>query len=367
MFSRRFVLAATVSSMLLVAMSVQADVPRIMSYQGILTDNAGSPLTGVYTVTFAIYVTAEGGTALWSETLDVECEAGLFNVILGLTVSLDLDFSQQYWMGIQLAGDPPILPRMRMASVPYAYWAAIADTALGVKQVPGHDHDDLYYTESELHSPGTINDTTNPVDWTKLKSVPAGFADGVDDLGPGDGHSLDANDGNPIDVVYVDGAGRVGVGTTSPSSDLHVYDSSSDAILALDSGAGSKWEVQSASSGAFEIVDRDAGENRVIIHPSGKIGIGTVVEPPAETMLAVMGDIYCDGKLFSVGGVDPPYVLYDNESREAIIDRVDQEVPEDKLDGAVLFWNGDHLRFEIYLPERGEFRDLQGKLLDELE
>lgn len=31
---------------------------------------------------------------------------------------------------------------------------------------------------------GTINEPGNPVDWTKLKRVPAGFADGVDDAGP---------------------------------------------------------------------------------------------------------------------------------------------------------------------------------------
>jgi trimeric autotransporter adhesin len=45
------------------------------------------------------------------------------------------------------------------------------------------DHDSRYFTESELQSPGTINDPSNPVDWTKLKGVPSGFADGTDDVG----------------------------------------------------------------------------------------------------------------------------------------------------------------------------------------
>ncbi len=35
-----------------------------------------------------------------------------------------------------------------------------------------------------LSSPGTINDASNPVHWTKLKGVPAGFADGTDNVGP---------------------------------------------------------------------------------------------------------------------------------------------------------------------------------------
>jgi hypothetical protein len=47
------------------------------------------------------------------------------------------------------------------------------------------DHDGRYFTESELQTPGTINTVGNPVDWTKLKNVPLGFADGVDDTGSG--------------------------------------------------------------------------------------------------------------------------------------------------------------------------------------
>ncbi|MFH0876044.1 MAG: hypothetical protein V1859_08965 [archaeon] len=45
----------------------------------------------------------------------------------------------------------------------------------------------------------------------------------ADDVGgSGDGYSLDAADGSPTDVVYVDNAGNVGVGTSAPSSKLDV-------------------------------------------------------------------------------------------------------------------------------------------------
>jgi hypothetical protein len=46
----------------------------------------------------------------------------------------------------------------------------------------------------------------------------------------GDGHSLDADDGAPVDAVYVDASGNVGVGITTPGALLHV--NGGDAIVA---------------------------------------------------------------------------------------------------------------------------------------
>jgi hypothetical protein len=42
-----------------------------------------------------------------------------------------------------------------------------------------------YALKTTLAQPGTINTPGNPVDWTKLKGVPGGFADGSDNIGPG--------------------------------------------------------------------------------------------------------------------------------------------------------------------------------------
>lgn len=59
----------------------------------------------------------------------------------------------------------------------------------------------------------------------------------------GDGHSLDAADGNPTDVVYVDDTGNVGVGTTTPTEMLEV------------SGAIKIGDTTNPSAGTIRYVD----------------------------------------------------------------------------------------------------------------
>ena len=41
----------------------------------------------------------------------------------------------------------------------------------------------------------------------------------------GDRHSLDAEDGNPVDAMYVNNEGNVGIGTLNPGTKLEVKDS----------------------------------------------------------------------------------------------------------------------------------------------
>jgi len=47
------------------------------------------------------------------------------------------------------------------------------------------------HIKPKIANPGTINNANNPVDWTKLKSVPVDFADGVDNTGGPPGPATD--------------------------------------------------------------------------------------------------------------------------------------------------------------------------------
>ena len=63
-----------------------AQVPGLIPFQAVLTDSTGALVNdGDYTVTFAFYSAAAGGTSLWSETQVFTIADGLFNTHLGNT------------------------------------------------------------------------------------------------------------------------------------------------------------------------------------------------------------------------------------------------------------------------------------------
>ena len=138
--------------MLALANITSGDVPQLISFQGKLHDNVGNPLTGSYDITFRIFNIESGGTPLWTETVNVSCDNGLYNVILGLSTPMNLGFEGDYWLSVQVTGDDELVPRYRIVSVPVAIRAAVVDSALRVS-------------------------------WNSLVDVPSGFADATDDIG----------------------------------------------------------------------------------------------------------------------------------------------------------------------------------------
>jgi hypothetical protein len=126
-----FVVLGSVVAALFVlrALSAFAAVPHLINYQGMLTNGSGTPLSGLYDITFKIYDAELAGTQKWTETQSsVSVTNGLFNVILGSSNPLDLDFSQDYWLDITVQGEH-MPARLKFTSVGYAYRAEKADTA----------------------------------------------------------------------------------------------------------------------------------------------------------------------------------------------------------------------------------------------
>ena len=122
--------------------SAAAHAPLLLNYQGRLTDAAGQPRSGGFTMTFAFFDAVTGGTKLpepapWEETQAVQVVNGVFNVLLGSATPLPSALflggpSDQHgvlrFLQVTVNGEIQS-PRTRIASAPYAIHATTADFA----------------------------------------------------------------------------------------------------------------------------------------------------------------------------------------------------------------------------------------------
>ena len=176
---------AALGVLALLVAAAAAQVPERMNYQVMLTNDSDQPLANESVqLVFRIYNVETGGGSLWTETHNVVTNSiGVVSVVLGTYSPLSLAFEGPLWL--QVAVDGEIMsPRRELTSAPYA---------LGVG---------------------------------------AGAA--------GDGHSLDADDGSPVDAVYVSSEGAVEFGS-SVSDGVAEFRAAGSEIPSIKLSAGSTY------------------------------------------------------------------------------------------------------------------------------
>lgn len=114
------------------SVTVPAQIPARINYQGYLTNSGGIPINTTVSIKFSIYDAETGGVALWSETQSVTVTDGIYSVQLG-TTSISLAFDVPYYLGVKVGTDAEMTPRKPLTAVPYAFRAKTVET----------DHDTL--------------------------------------------------------------------------------------------------------------------------------------------------------------------------------------------------------------------------------
>jgi hypothetical protein len=116
----------------LFACSVFSQIPRTISYQGILTDNGSPKPDGDYTIEFSLYEVNSGGQAIWNEIKTLTINNGLLSTYLGDTspFGLNVKFDKPYWLGIKVGNEAELPQRIAITSAGYSFTALRADTAL---------------------------------------------------------------------------------------------------------------------------------------------------------------------------------------------------------------------------------------------
>jgi len=104
---------------LTIAASVSA-IPQTINIHGKLSNSSGS-IEGTHETTFNIYSSQTGGISLYQKIIDVTTStSGIYSAIL---TDINLDFSEQYYLGITIENDEEMSPRVNLTSSPYAYMA----------------------------------------------------------------------------------------------------------------------------------------------------------------------------------------------------------------------------------------------------
>jgi hypothetical protein len=115
-----------------------AAVPRLINYQGKLTDKEGNPLDGAFDITFRLYDAAAGGQLLWEEAHTGQpVQKGIFSILLGSIKPLNLVFDKTYYLGVRVGTDSEMSPRQLLSSTGYVLMAESSQTAQDADTIDG--------------------------------------------------------------------------------------------------------------------------------------------------------------------------------------------------------------------------------------
>lgn len=248
---RTLILGATLSLVLAGAASAQSTA---FTYQGRLK-NGGQPAAGLHDFRFRLFDAATGGIQIGTAQCadNVAVSEGLFTTMI--------DFGQQF-----------ATPSARFLEIEVR-----ADSGQNCTNATGFT----------VLGPRQLL-TAAPL----ANHAKSAFA-------------LDAPDGSPLNAVYVDNGGNVGIGTTAPTSLLHVLgatvlENTGDQADLLWLATERSWVFRQEGTGAptaLKLQSVGGGGNKdFIIQTDGRVGIGTT-SPAAK--LHVNGNLRVTGPVTS--------------------------------------------------------------------
>ena len=195
-------------------------VPQLLNHQGYMLTNHGVPVVGSANVTFNLYADETGGDSVWTQTIPVTFDVGRYSVLLGPgepELSIALFTGSDLYLGVTLEDQEEFVPRMPIASMPYAFRAEAVEGE--VKAVGG------LIVDGEV----VINDQQqwvgSNISFNDLADIPEDLADG-DDVGiEGSGTNgtiARFTESGLGDSVVVELDSKIGIGTDDPQATLQV-------------------------------------------------------------------------------------------------------------------------------------------------
>lgn len=308
----------------LIGASALAVPPTIIPFQGAVIGVSN----GSTTATFTMYDTASGGVALWTETKTINVADGRFVTGLGDTTVIpsSVIFDIPYWVGVKIGADPEMIPRLPLASVPYAF----ALPNVFVNRTNGRVGIGTSSPEVPLHVVGAVEAASGTTLARSVLEI-SGTGNGAVYVTNADGNTrarmaATADSGGRLDVYGSTGFLRTGMfvdstdlgriytdrlGFTSALGEkiiLYGSDGSANYGIGVQSGL---MQIHASSPGngiAFGYGRSESFTERMRVTGSGRVGIGTA--NPSQA-LDVRGNIKMNsaGDMYAAGGTENLYVV----------------------------------------------------------
>lgn len=279
--------------------------------QGVLRDPLGKTVAdGSYSMTFRLYTTATGGTAVWSETQgSVSVLHGVYNAELGTVTPLtDVAFNTTYYLGLSINGGTELEPRFKLTRSPASMSVLGTDNVFPSKGNVGvgtHTPTAAFHVKNKNDASDVLliqdsngNTQVNSTSSNKLGIGTAPAADlHIKTSNTTDKMLIEGSDGT--NYVIVDGSGKMGVNVETPAQALDV-----DGNLKIRSGgimfddgstltsADMGGSASSVSNQSTTLITADSDENgsgnidmiigsttQMTVNSNGNVGIGTTTTP----------------------------------------------------------------------------------------
>ena len=295
-----------------------AQIPQTMSYQGLLTNDQGQTVNdGSYQMTFKIYDQETNGTLLWEETQSTDVSSGVFNVVLGESNPLTMNFDEIYWLSITIASGDELEPRIELTASPYSL---NSQQVLGTNIIPADGNVGIGIVnpvsklevdgswslgitgaipsgaEGRIYAPNGIYSEAGGTDWAHYFNT----------FGAGDiARFATGNLGEPLETkVVIKNNGNLGIGTGDPQEKLEVNGmiySTLDGFRFPDgtvqttaaSGSGGEGDITSVNAGDGLTGGATAGDATL------NVGAGTGISISADAV--GLNTTYTDGRYVNEG------------------------------------------------------------------
>lgn len=278
----------------LVATTALAQVPRQISYQGVLVDGSGNPISdGNHSITLRIY--DAGNNVVHTETQNTVVVRGIFNLMIGAVVPIpnSVTFDAPYTLGVSVDGGAEMAPRTPFASAPYALNAATAGTARALAPGASGAVTSVNTVAGDITIQGgggtTVNRSGNTI---TISSTGGSGGSGVAGVQSSDGSLAIIDPNGPVANLIISPGGvtttKIADGAVTPVK-LSTAGASNGQVLMFDAGTVS-WTTPSGFSLPYTATQGSAGNLFSITNSgSGTALFGTNSAATGST-IAVQGD-----------------------------------------------------------------------------